>query len=167
MIRDYNINSDGFFLEDIADILHIKLNSKNIANIESDEKDYDKALKEINDYCKKIGEKKIIIATADIKIEDYPEDKYVLNKYELEMFPDKKLIPVDKVLKEQSKIYEEAGFVNVNDYVGYEYKVAFIYPNEYGKKVINEFKEIHNQIQVLKQQEKELENAEYNYDLDL
>ncbi len=146
MIRDYNINSDGFFLEDIAHALHIKLNSTNIANIESDEKDYDKALKEINDYCKKIGEKKIIIATADIKIEDYPQDKYVLkyglNKYELEMFPDKKLIPVDKVLKEQSKIYEEAGFVNVNDYVGYEYKVAFIYPNEYGKEVINEFNRI-------------------------
>ncbi len=142
MIRDYNINSDGFFLEDIAHALHIKLNSTNIANIESDEKDYDKALKEINDYCKKIGEKKIIIATADIKIEDYPEDKYVLNEYELKMFPDKKLIPVDKVLKKQSKIYEEAGFVNVNDYVDYEYKIAFIYPNEYGKKVINEFNKI-------------------------
>jgi len=133
MIRDYNINSDVFFLEDIGHILHIKLNSTNIANIESDIKDYDKALKEIKDYCKKIGEKKIIIATADIKTEDYPEDKYVLNEDELKMFPNKKLIPVDKVLKEQSKIYEEAGFVNVNDYVDYEYKVAFIYPNEYGK----------------------------------
>ena len=142
MIRDYNINSDGFFLEDIAHALHIKLNSTNIANIESDKKVYNKALKEIKDYCKEIGEKKIIIATADIKKEDYPEDKYVLNEHELKMFPDKKLIPVDKVLKKQSKIYEEAGFVNVNDYVDYEYKVAFIYPNEYGKKVINEFNKI-------------------------
>lgn len=142
MIRDYNINSDGFFLEDIEHVLHIKLNSTNVANIESDRKVYNKALKEIKDYCKEIGEKKIIIATADIKKEDYPEEKYVLNEDELKMSPNKKLIPVDKVLKEQSKIYEEAGFVNVNDYVGYEYKVAFIYPNEYGKKVINKFNQI-------------------------
>lgn len=134
MIRDYNINSDGFFLEDIEHVLHIKLNSANVANIESDRKVYNKALKEIKDYCKEIGEKKIIIATADVKKEDYPEDKYVLNEHELKMF--------HKVLKEQSKIYEEAGFVNVNDYVDYKYKVAFIYPNEYGKKVINEFNKI-------------------------
>ena len=142
MIIDYNVNSDGFFLEDIERVLHIKLNSTNVANIESDIKDYDKALKEIKDYCEEIGEKKIIIATADIKEEDYPEEKYVFNEDELKMFPNKKLIPVDKVLKEQSKIYEEAGFVNVNDYVGYEYKVAFIYPNEYGKEVINGFNKI-------------------------
>ncbi len=142
MIRNYNINSDGFFLEDIERVLHIKLNSTNVANIESDRKVYNKALKEIKDYCKEIGEKKIIIATANIKKEDYPEEKYVLNEDELKMFPNKKLIPVDKVLKEQSKIYEEAGFVNVNDYVGYEYKVAFIYPNEYGKEVINKFNQI-------------------------
>lgn len=36
---------------------------------------------------------------------------------------------------------EDAGFVNVNDYVDYEYKTAFIYPNEAGRKVIEAMKQ--------------------------
>ena len=41
------------------------------------------------------------------------------------------------VLERENKILENAGFVNVNNYVGYEYKTAFIYPNELGQKVID------------------------------
>lgn len=142
MIIDYGAGANGFFLEDIQNVLHIRLNNSNIANIESYEEDYEKASKEIKDYCQNIGDEKIIIAVADIKTKDFPEEEYVLNEYELSKYPDKKLIPVDEVLKKIGKLYEEAGFVNVNEYVGYEYQTAFVYPNEYGKEIIQKFNDI-------------------------
>ena len=37
----------------------------------------------------------------------------------------------------ENKILEKAGFVNVNNYVNYKYKTAFIYPNELGQKIID------------------------------
>lgn len=58
MVIDYGAGANGFFLEDIQDVLHIRLNNNNIANIESDEKDYEKALKEIKNYCQNIGDEK-------------------------------------------------------------------------------------------------------------
>lgn len=139
MIIDYGAGVNGLFLEDIQDVLHIGLNDNNIANIESDEKDYEKALKEIKNYCQDIGDEKIIIAVADIKTKDFPEEEYTLY---VSKDCDKKLIPVDEVLKKTGKLYEEAGFVNVNEYVGYEYETAFVYPNKYGKEIIQKFNAI-------------------------
>lgn len=139
MIIDYGTGVNGLFLEDIQDVLHIKLNDNNIANIESDEEDYEKALKEIKDYCQNIGDEKIIIAVADIKTKDFPEEEYTLS---VSKDCNKKLIPIDEVLKKIGKLYEDAGFVNVNEYVGYEYQTAFVYPNEYGKEIIQKFNAI-------------------------
>lgn len=139
MIIDYGAGVNGLFLEDIQDVLHIGLNDNNIANIESDEKDYEKALKEIKDYCQAIGDEKIIIAVADIKTKDFPEEEYTLS---VSKDCNKKLIPIDEVLKKIGKLYENAGFVNVNEYVGYEYQTAFVYPNEYGKEIIQKFNAI-------------------------
>ena len=139
MIIDYGAGVNGLFLEDIQDVLHIGLNDNNIANIESDEKDYEKALKEIKDYCQDIGDEKIIIAVADIKTKDFPEEEYTLS---VSKDYNKKLIPIDEVLKKIGKLYEDAGFVNVNEYVGYEYQTAFVYPNEYGKEIIQKFNAI-------------------------
>jgi hypothetical protein len=139
MIIDYGAGVNGLFLEDIQDVLHIGLNDNNIANIESDEKDYEKALKEIKDYCQDIGDEKIIIAVADIKTKDFPEEEYTLS---VSKDCNKKLIPIDEVLKKIGKLYENAGFVNVNEYVGYEYQTAFVYPNEYGKEIIQKFNAI-------------------------
>lgn len=139
MIIDYGAGVNGLFLEDIQDVLHIGLNDNNIANIESDEKDYEKALKEIKDYCQDIGDEKIIIAVADIKTKDFPEEEYTLS---VSKDCNKKLIPIDEVLKKIGKLYEDAGFVNVNEYVGYEYETAFVYPNEYGKEIIQKFNAI-------------------------
>lgn len=45
-------------------------------------------------------------------------------------------IPAESVLEREYKILEGAGFVCINDYVGYENKAAFIYPNEKGKEII-------------------------------
>lgn len=139
MIIDYGAGVNGLFLEDIQDVLHIGLNDNNIANIESDEKDYEKALKEIKDYCQNIGDEKIIIAVADIKTKDFPEEEYTLS---VSKDCNKKLIPIDEVLKKTGKLYEDAGFINVNEYVGYEYQTAFVYPNECGKEIIQKFNAI-------------------------
>ena len=139
MIIDYGAGVNGLFLEDIQDVLHIGLNDNNIANIESDEKDYEKALKEIKDYCQDIGDEKIIIAVADIKTKDFPEEEYTLS---VSKDCNKKLIPIDEVLKKIGKLYEDAGFINVNEYVGYEYQTAFVYPNECGKEIIQKFNAI-------------------------
>lgn len=50
---------------------------------------------------------------------------------------------------------EDAGFVDVNNYVGYEYKTAFIYPNEIGQKVIDTMNE--RILAFSKEHEKEIE----------
>lgn len=62
----------------------------------------------------------------------------VLKDY-LKDVPEDELYLITVYISENS-IMEDAGFVNVNDYVDYEYKTAFIYPNEAGRKVIEAMK---------------------------
>ena len=70
----------------------------------------------------------------NISEEEFPVDKYYL--YDFQKKDGLEKIPAESVLEREYKILEGAGFVCINDYVGYENKAAFIYPNEKGKEII-------------------------------
>lgn len=130
-VKDYGFTG-SFFTEDIKGIIDID-NDKihDIDVIDYLDKNKAEVLKE---YLKNIPNDELYIIEAYISEDEFPKDKYHLYEFEQSELP---LIPVDKVLERENKIMEDAGFVNVNNYVDYEYKTAFIYPNEIGKKVID------------------------------
>lgn len=56
----------------------------------------------------------------------------------------KEKLPVDQILEHQYKLLScmRTGFVDINDYVRYNYSVAFIYPNKIGKEVLENIKKL-------------------------
>lgn len=124
---------DNFFTQDIKGIMDIDKTKIHMLRI-ADYSDKDKA-DILKNYMQNKPKDELYITTAYISYEEFPESEYYI--FEDEKDINKKLIPVNDVLKRENKILEEAGFVNVNNYVGYEYKTAFIYPNELGQKVID------------------------------
>ena len=86
------------------------------------------------------SENTIFCTSAYASTEEFSEKEYYLTEDKKE--EGKKPLPIDEILERDSKILTECGFVNINDFVGYEYKVAFIYPNEPGLKVIEKIKEL-------------------------
>ena len=80
----------------------------------------------------------ICVAAYASKVE-FPPEKYYL--YEIDKEKGKKLLPLKEILERESKVLEECGFNDINEYVQYETQVPFIYPNEIGLKVINAMRE--------------------------
>lgn len=142
---------DSFFTQDIKAIMDI--NRERIHMLEVC--DYlDKNKTDVfKDYMKNMPENELYITTAYISCEEFPEDEYYI--FENDKDVNKKLLPVNEVLERENKILEDAGFVNVNNYVGYEYKTAFIFPNEIGQKVIDKMNE--RVLECNKESEKEIE----------
>lgn len=125
----------SFFTDDVEAVSDIKRDKIHDLDL-SDYMDKSKA-DVLKDYLKDVPEDGLYLITAYISEDEFPEDEYILYGRE----EGKKLIPADEILKRENSIMEDAGFVNVNDYVDYEYKTAFIYPNEAGRKVIEAMKQ--------------------------
>lgn len=85
-------------------------------------------------------ENTVFCITAYVSAEEFPKEEYYL--YEDDKQEGKKPLPVNEVLERDSKVLTECGFININDFVNYEYKVAFIYPNTPGLQVIEKIKEL-------------------------
>lgn len=151
-IFDYGFE-DSFFTQDIKALMDI--NMKRIHMIRIDDNDYlDKNKADVfKDYMKNMPEDELYITTAYISCEEFSPNKYCIFKNEKDV--NKKLIPVNEVLERENKILEDAGFVDVNNYVGYEYKTAFIFPNKIGQKVIDKMNE--RVLECNKESEKEIE----------
>lgn len=93
-------------------------------------------VKEWVNYLRSLGDNTVVLTSAFVSIEEFPESDLCLK-------PDstgRKLIHVDDVIERECEILEAVGFTNVNDFVRYEYKEAYIWPNEVGKKIIGLFK---------------------------
>ena len=76
----------------------------------------------------------IILATSYVPIAEYSPAEYYCGDHGN---PDGKELPVQEVLDKYSKMLEELGFININHLINYDMKVAFIYPNDASKKVID------------------------------
>lgn len=122
---------ESFMVCDILGILEeLKPNTK---IIELDYEYNENLKKEFDDYlAEHKSEDTVFCTVAYVSIKEFPEEEYYIRDEEA----GKKPLPYDKVLERDSKVLTECGFININDFIGYEYKVAFIYPNEIGNKVI-------------------------------
>ena len=137
-VTDYGETIDSFMLNDIKSFSNkVDFNDIHDIYIKYDDvnktdnlKAYIKTQKQSNPNF----ENDIYVTTAYISEEEFPVDKYYLYDFQKKNGLEK--IPAESVLDREYKILEGAGFVCINDYVGYENKAAFIYPNEKGKEII-------------------------------
>lgn len=156
MIKDTNFltkegrlafaNSKSFMVRDIAGILE-DLNSD--AKIVQLDYEYNENLKkEFDDYfADHKSDNTVFCIAAYLSKKEFSEEEYYLYKEE----EGKKPLPVDEILERDSKVLIESGFINVNDFIGYEYRVAFIYPNLPGLQVIEKINELMSESEEKKQ----------------
>ena len=129
----------SFMIRDISSYLLLYNDTAKIVNIYKHVGPEREQVAKIREVLDKYKNNNVVICTdAYISCEEFPVSEWCLEVRDAE--PGKKLLPVKEVVKRESKILESLGFVDVNWYVGYEYKRAFIYPNEAGKKVIEYWK---------------------------
>lgn len=137
-VTDYGETIDSFMLNDIKGFSN-KVDFNDIHDIyieynDANKTDNLKAYIETQKQSNLNFENDIYVTTAYISEEEFPVDKYYL--YDFQKKDGLEKIPAESVLEREYKILEGAGFVCINDYVGYENKAAFIYPNEKGKEII-------------------------------
>ena len=140
---------ESFMVQDIAGILK-ELNSY-AKIVELAYGEYDENLKkEFNDYfAYRKTDNTVFCITACLSKKEFPESEYYL--YEHEKTEGKKPLPLKEYLERDSKLLTECGFVNVNDFIDYECKVAFIYPNAPGLQVIEKMNELMSESEKEKQ----------------
>ncbi len=137
-VTDYGETLDSFMLNDIKGFSN-KVDFNDIHDIyikydDANKTDNLQAYIETQKQSNPNFENDIYVTTAYISEEEFPVDKYYL--YDFQKKDGLEKIPAESVLEREYKILEGAGFVCINDYVGYENKAAFIYPNEKGKEII-------------------------------
>lgn len=150
-----NNDNDSFMVQDVREVLN-HLNKReyknNIIEFTCEDNNKEKQLEECKNFIEKQlknNPESIILTSAYISLEEFPKEEYCfdyeknkdMNKY-------KKVLPVDDILKRESDILERLGFVSINNYVGYEYKVAFIYPNEIGKEIIDYINNLEKDVEI-------------------
>lgn len=118
-----------------ANIVHI---SKHINKSKYLLKEYFDIFKETCEYFKNqskvmFDDETIICISAYADMDDYPEDEYFFN----DQGTGDKELPVTDIIEEQLKYLEELGFVDINEYVNYEFGVDMVYGNSIGLKLIN------------------------------
>lgn len=78
----------------------------------------------------------VLLTEAYASIEDYPEDKYYLD--DKDATDGKSKVPLNNILEFQGKILSTFGFKTISDFVGLEYKDAYILNYGIGEKLYNE-----------------------------
>ena len=131
-------NRVDFLHQDIIGFLMHLGKSARLVNIINHEGTHEEVEELIKDVIEKYDDgDTIIFTTAYISTVEFPEEKYYLNT---SIFPKdkkngKKCIQVYEVLDRESKFISSLGFIDVNFYTNYEYKIAFIYGNTLGNEI--------------------------------
>lgn len=76
----------------------------------------------------------VLIADAHVSESEFPSERYITEESKNNL--------IDKVLERESQILESLGFIDINFYVKYEFKKAYIYGNENGKRIVEYFKSL-------------------------
>lgn len=121
----------------------------NIVNHKGTHEEVEELIKEVIE--KYDDENTIIFTTAYISNIEFPEEKYYID---IPGFPEdkkkgKKCIPINEVLDRESKFISSLGFIDINFYTNYKYKVAFIYGNILGNEIsraMNKFSSEENDV---------------------
>lgn len=167
-----SVSDLSFIVSDTAELL-IKANENSkilhIYTHEGSIEEQKEAIKEFVDMFK-ISTNWVVITESYVSIYDYPEDEYYddTNHNEVERIKNKqdgkKPVPFDKVLSEQDKMFKELGFLDLNFYVNYEYKHAWILDNVLGNTVVDIAKRLQKEAreQQLKEHRKQYSKSAAN-----
>ena len=137
----------SFLITDLAEILQSIGKPATIVcitSVDDDQKNKEFVYKQITELFKDskdlaTGNQFVICATAYISTTEFSESEWDIDKKKANDMG-KKLIPYDEVLERESKLLEAVDFININNYVGYECKKAYLYNNDIGKEIIDHLK---------------------------
>lgn len=134
----YNLtNINGLFRDDVKEILQ-SLGITNAKILMLQQEQIDSELDRIcqwNRYLEGLSEDTVVLTTTYISTDLYPESEWRLPG-DCDEADNRKVIPVGSVLEKEAELLEAVKFVNVNDFVRYEYKEAYVWPNNIGKRVV-------------------------------
>ena len=134
----YNLtNINGLFRDDVKEILQ-SLGIINAKILMLQQEQIGSELDRIcqwNRYLEGLSEDTVVLTTAYISTDLYPESEWRLPG-DCDEADNRKVIPVGSVLEKEAELLEAVKFVNVNDFVRYEYKEAYVWSNNIGKRVV-------------------------------
>lgn len=122
---------NSFMCEDVKELMKNKDIQGNIIHILNYDSAQEKKYFNLDSFCSMFSSDTVILTTAYVSIEEFPEDEWYFDKPE----PGLKKIPVDDIIERECKLLEAVGFININKLVGYESKEAYVYGNEVGRKI--------------------------------
>lgn len=144
--KEDKINEIGSFIEqDVSGIMN-ELNLDNIPLInitsyEGTQEEKYNQLKSVINILKNVD--CVIITTAYLSTVEFSPTEYYF-PVDDEVSSSKKAIPIKEVLERDSALLESIDFISINHYVRYETKVAYIYANDYGKKINDYMKKLND-----------------------
>lgn len=134
----YNLtNINGLFRDDVKEILQsLGITNAKILMLQQEQigSEFDRIC-QWNRYLEGLSEDTVVLTTAYISTDLYPESEWRLPG-DCDEADNRKVIPVGSVLEKEAALLEAVKFVNVNDFVQYEYKEAYVWPNNIGKRVV-------------------------------
>ena len=134
----YNLtNINGLFRDDVKEILQsLGITNAKILMLQQEQigSEFDRIC-QWNRYLEGLREDTVVLTTAYISTDLYPESEWRLPG-DCDEADNRKVIPVGSVLEKEAELLEAVKFVNVNDFVRYEYKEAYVWPNNIGKRVV-------------------------------
>ena len=134
----YNLtNINGLFRDDVKEILQsLGITNAKILMLQQEQigSEFDRIC-QWNRYLEGLSEDTVVLTTAYISTDLYPESEWRLPG-DCDEADNRKVIPVGSVLEKEAALLEALKFVNVNDFVRYEYKEAYVWPNNIGKRVV-------------------------------
>lgn len=134
----YNLtNINGLFRDDVKEILQsLGITNAKILMLQQEQigSEFDRTC-QWNRYLEGLSEDTVVLTTAYISTDLYPESEWRLPG-DCDEADNRKVIPVGSVLEKEAELLEAVKFVNVNDFVRYEYKEAYVWPNNIGKRVV-------------------------------
>lgn len=134
----YNLtNINGLFRDDVKEILQsLGITNAKILMLQQEQigSEFDRIC-QWNRYLEGLSEDTVVLTTAYISTDLYPESEWRLPG-DCDEADNRKVIPVGSVLEKEATLLEAVKFVNVNDFVRYEYKEAYVWPNNIGKRVV-------------------------------
>lgn len=134
----YNLtNINGLFRDDVKEILQsLGITNAKILMLQQEQigSEFDRIC-QWNRYLEGLSEDTVVLTTAYISTDLYPESEWRLPG-DCDEVDNRKVIPVGSVLEKEAELLEAVKFVNVNDFVRYEYKEAYVLPNNIGKRVV-------------------------------
>lgn len=134
----YNLtNINGLFRDDVKEILQsLGITNAKILMLQQEQigSEFDRIC-QWNRYLEGLSEDTVVLTTAYISTDLYPESEWRLPG-DCDEADNRKVISVGSVLEKEAALLEAVKFVNVNDFVRYEYKEAYVWPNNIGKRVV-------------------------------